>query len=129
MCRHERDVLVLVLPGRSSLRPAPSCVIRVRAPIKSSGTDPVQPDSRPGSVHALRAFCLEEHGMKKAFALTIVLAFAASARAQPLAGLWDATVVVSAGRDAGTIEVPFRFEIAGSGANVKGSFFNGDDKV
>src|SRR5438105_11947898 len=67
--------------------------------------------------------------MKKAFALILVLAFASSARAQSLAGLWDATVVVSAGRDAGTIEVPFRFEIAGSGSNIRGSFFNGDEKV
>ncbi len=67
--------------------------------------------------------------MKKASALIVVLAFASPARAQSLAGLWDATVVVSAGRDAGTIEVPFRFEIAGSGSNIRGSFFNGDEKV
>jgi thiol-disulfide isomerase/thioredoxin len=57
------------------------------------------------------------------------VALAGPAGAQSLAGLWDATVVVSAGRDAGTIEVPFRFEIAGSGSAVKGSFFNGDEKV
>jgi len=54
---------------------------------------------------------------------------AAPARAQSLTGLWDASVVVSAGQDKGTIEVPFRFEIAGSGSSVKGSFFNGDEKV
>jgi thiol-disulfide isomerase/thioredoxin len=54
---------------------------------------------------------------------------ASPARAQSLAGLWDASVVVSAGQDKGTIEVPFRFEIAGSGSSVKGSFFNGDEKV
>src|SRR5207245_8349143 len=54
---------------------------------------------------------------------------AAPAGAQSLAGLGDATVVVNACQDKGTIEVPFRFEIAGTGANVKGSFFNGDDKV
>lgn len=40
--------------------------------------------------------------------------------AQSLAGLWDATVNV------GGLEVPFRFEIAGDGANVLGSFRNGD---
>src|SRR5262245_65663825 len=57
------------------------------------------------------------------------VAAAAPAGAQQLAGLYDATVVVSAGQDKGTIEVPFRFEISGSGANVKGSFFNGDEKV
>src|SRR5258707_7070000 len=54
---------------------------------------------------------------------------ASPAGAQSLAGLWDASVVVSAGQDKGTIEVPFRFEIAGTGANIKGSFFNGDEKV
>jgi thiol-disulfide isomerase/thioredoxin len=58
-----------------------------------------------------------------------LVSLAAPARAQSLAGLWDATVVVGAGQDKGTIEVPFRFEIAGSGSNVKGSFFNGDEKV
>ena len=58
-----------------------------------------------------------------------LVSLAAPARAQSLAGLWDATVVVGAGQDKGTIEVPFRFEIAGAGSNVKGSFFNGDEKV
>jgi thiol-disulfide isomerase/thioredoxin len=58
-----------------------------------------------------------------------LVSLAAPARAQSLAGLWDATVVVGAGQDKGTIEVPFRFEIAGTGSNVKGSFFNGDEKV
>ncbi len=46
-----------------------------------------------------------------------------AAGAQSLAGIWDATVVVN------TLEIPFRFEIAGSGAALKGSFFNGDEKV
>jgi thiol-disulfide isomerase/thioredoxin len=63
------------------------------------------------------------------FAAFALLVHAAPARGQSLAGLWDATVVVSAGQDKGTIEVPFRFEIAGSGSSVKGSFFNGDEKV
>jgi len=58
-----------------------------------------------------------------------LVSLAAPARAQSLAGLWDATVVVGAGQDKGTIEVPFRFEIAGSGPNVRGAFFNGDEKV
>ena len=62
-------------------------------------------------------------------ALVALVASASAARAQSLAGLWDATVVVSAGQDKGTIEVPFRFEIAGSGSSVKGSFFNGDERV
>src|SRR6266403_4383113 len=62
-------------------------------------------------------------------ALIVVIAFAAPCGAQSLTGLWDASVVVSAGQDKGTIEVPFRFEIAGSGSSVRGSFFNGDEKV
>ena len=47
------------------------------------------------------------------------------AGAQPVNGLWDATVLVSNG----ALEIPFRFELSGSGAAVKGSFFNGDDKT
>jgi len=47
------------------------------------------------------------------------------AAAQPVNGLWDATVVVNNG----ALEIPFRFELSGSGSNVKGSFFNGDDKT
>jgi peroxiredoxin len=46
------------------------------------------------------------------------------AAAQSLSGLWDASVVVNNG-----VEVPFRFEIAGSGPSIRGSFFNGDEKV
>jgi thiol-disulfide isomerase/thioredoxin len=53
-----------------------------------------------------------------------LLALPSRAAAQPLSGLWDASVVVNGG-----VEIPFRFEIAGSGAAVKGSFFNGDEKV
>jgi len=43
--------------------------------------------------------------------------------AQSLAGLWDATVVVNG------LEIPFRMEFAGEGANVRGFFFNGDERV
>jgi len=56
-----------------------------------------------------------------------MLGFAAvpsRAAAQSLSGLWDASVVVNGG-----IEIPFRFEIAGSGTAIKGSFFNGDEKL
>jgi thiol-disulfide isomerase/thioredoxin len=42
-----------------------------------------------------------------------------------VSGLWDATVLVNNG----ALEIPFRFELSGSGSNVKGSFFNGDDKT
>jgi len=57
-------------------------------------------------------------------ALLALAALPARVEAQSISGLWDASVVVSGG-----IEVPFRFEIAGSGKAIKGSFFNGDEKV
>jgi thiol-disulfide isomerase/thioredoxin len=57
--------------------------------------------------------------------LVAVLARPLPAAAQSLAGLWDATVTVSNG----TLDIPFRFEIAGAGAAITGSFFNGDEKV
>ena len=51
-------------------------------------------------------------------------ALSARLEAQSISGLWDASVVVNGG-----IEIPFRFEIAGSGKSIRGSFFNGDEKV
>lgn len=55
----------------------------------------------------------------------ITMAFVASSQAQSVspAGLWDAAVVVNG------LEIPFRFEISGSGASTTGWFFNGDEKV
>jgi thiol-disulfide isomerase/thioredoxin len=53
-----------------------------------------------------------------------VAALPSRVAAQSLSGLWDASVVVNGG-----VEIPFRFEIAGSGSSIKGSFFNGDEKV
>jgi thiol-disulfide isomerase/thioredoxin len=66
--------------------------------------------------------------MKRVLIAIVVLALMApSLRAQTpstsLAGLWDAAVVVNG------LEIPFRFEIAGSGASISGWFFNGDEKV
>ena len=43
--------------------------------------------------------------------------------APKIAGLWDAVVV------ADQAEIPFRFEVAQSGAQVQGFFFEGDQKV
>ncbi|HET6960835.1 MAG TPA: hypothetical protein VFI56_29815, partial [Vicinamibacterales bacterium] len=57
--------------------------------------------------------------------IVAVIGFAPPAAAQPISGLWDASVLVNNG----ALEIPFRFELSGSGANVKGSFFNGDDKT
>ena len=42
--------------------------------------------------------------------------------ADNITGLWDATITV------GTNTIPFRMGFSGSGAQVKGWFFNGDDK-
>lgn len=56
----------------------------------------------------------------------LMTASAQTPDAQPAtspAGLWDATIKVD------TLEIPFRFEIAGKGANLKGSFFDGDRRV
>ena len=57
----------------------------------------------------------------------VTLAASALARAQTpsqsLSGLWDAAVVVNG------LEIPFRFEIAGTGESINGSFFNGEEKV
>jgi thiol-disulfide isomerase/thioredoxin len=57
--------------------------------------------------------------------LFALVALPSPAVAQPVNGLWDATVLVNNG----ALEIPFRFELSGSGSNVKGSFFNGDDKT
>jgi thiol-disulfide isomerase/thioredoxin len=47
---------------------------------------------------------------------------AALVSGQSLSGLWDATI----GRNG--LEIPFRFEISGSGSQIRGSFFNGEDR-
>lgn len=52
-----------------------------------------------------------------------LVALPSRAAAQSLSGLWDASIVVNG------VEVPFRMEIAGSGSSVKGTFFNGDEKI
>jgi thiol-disulfide isomerase/thioredoxin len=60
------------------------------------------------------------------------LLMATPAFAQSPAGVWDASVTLTLANNAGTNEVPFRFEIICGGANCsspKGSFFNGDEKV
>ena len=58
--------------------------------------------------------------MNGKFTLAAFLALAPVAMAQSLAGRWDATVNVNG------VDIPFRFELAGEGAGVKGTFFNGD---
>jgi len=51
-----------------------------------------------------------------------LLLLAPAASAQSVAGLWDATINFN-----GT-DIPFKLELSGDGANVKGWFFNGDDR-
>jgi thiol-disulfide isomerase/thioredoxin len=51
------------------------------------------------------------------------LLMVSAAMAQPPAGLWDATVTVN------NVAIPFRFELSGQAPNLKGAFFNGDEKV
>jgi thiol-disulfide isomerase/thioredoxin len=48
---------------------------------------------------------------------------ASHAQTSSPAGVWDASVVVNA------VEIPFRFEITGSGAALTGSFFDGELKM
>src|SRR5262245_38533963 len=55
--------------------------------------------------------------------LAAVIALPAPSGAQPLNGLWDATVVVN------DVVIPFRFELAGTGSAARGTFFNGDEKM
>ena len=62
--------------------------------------------------------------LKAALAGALLLASAGLSAAPPsLGGMWDAIVVVN------KTEIPFRFEIAGDGANVRGWFFDGDLKM
>src|SRR5262245_19136716 len=83
----------------------------------------------PGFLFVPVAF-VEEYSMrtKSAALAAAVIAFAGliatptPAAAQSLHGLWDASVAVN------KLDIPFRFEIAGDAA-IKGSFFNGDEKV
>src|SRR5438876_3424691 len=66
---------------------------------------------------------MKYHARIGAGVLLALFAGASPSGAQTLAGIWDATVIVN------DLAIPFRFEIAGDGANVKGSFYNGSDKV
>lgn len=61
--------------------------------------------------------------MKTKFFAALLLAIAPAAMAQSLAGLWDATITFN-GQD-----IPFRLQIAGEGASLRGWLFNGDEKV
>jgi thiol-disulfide isomerase/thioredoxin len=60
---------------------------------------------------------------RAAFGLIAVAALHSNATAQQLTGLWDGTI------DIEKLKIAFAFEISGAGNDIKGSFFNGDEKV
>ena len=62
--------------------------------------------------------------MKALFvAVTLLVTSPVFAQSAQISGLWDATIVSNGA------EVPFRFEIAVSGADAQGFFFEGDRKI
>src|ERR1700691_2258439 len=61
--------------------------------------------------------------MKLTILTAAVLGLSFSALAHPIQGLWSATITVN------DQQIPFRIGFFGDGANVKGWFFNGDEKV
>src|ERR1700723_4566255 len=61
--------------------------------------------------------------MKLTILTSAVLGLSLSALAQPIQGLWSAAITVN------DQQIPFRIGFSGAGANVKGWFFNGDEKV
>ena len=52
----------------------------------------------------------------------LALLFVPGLWAQSIAGLWDATLIQ------GGTQIPFKVGFSGSGSNVKGWFFNGEEK-
>ena len=61
--------------------------------------------------------------MKHRNLLAVILAIAPAALAQPIAGIWQATLTTK------EAQIPFRLEIDGEEGDVQGWFFNGDQKV
>jgi hypothetical protein len=61
--------------------------------------------------------------MRNKLWIAALRAIAPAAFAQSVAGLWDATLTLN------QVQIPFRIELAGDGLNIKGWFFNGDEKV
>jgi peroxiredoxin len=58
----------------------------------------------------------------KTFAAVLLALAPLTSVAQTIAGRWDATIQING------VDTPFPLEISGSGTNVTGSFFNGDDR-
>lgn len=55
--------------------------------------------------------------------IPLLFALTTAAMGQSLSGLWDATVNIDG------LVIPFRMEFAGAGAAIRGSFFNGDERM
>ncbi len=55
-------------------------------------------------------------------ALLLISSTAWAAGEKSIDGLWDATITVDGNK------IPFQMGLSGNGANVRGWFFNGDDK-
>src|SRR3954470_12531353 len=133
MCRHEPVPLLwmLVLSGRGPLRPAACCVHGSRAQVRQTARHQFSSRAGPEGSPPFGLFCVQgvlRMTTKLSAFLVVLLALAARpspAAAPPVNGLWDATVLVHNG----ALEIPFRFELPGWRASVKGSFFNGDDKT
>src|ERR1700748_1145105 len=60
--------------------------------------------------------------MTTGFLAASLLLLTPAAFAQNVAGMWDATINFNGA------EIPFKMELSDNGANVKGWFFNGDDR-
>ena len=61
--------------------------------------------------------------MSNGLRVLTLLCIAPAAIAQELAGVWNATINFDG------IEIPFRIGFSGNGTQVRGWFFNGDEKV
>jgi hypothetical protein len=57
----------------------------------------------------------------RAFAV-LLLAIAPALLGQSVAGRWDATVAVNG------LDIPFRLDVSGDGSNLRGWFFNSDER-
>lgn len=60
--------------------------------------------------------------MRASLLAASLVALAPATWAQSVAGMWDATINFNGA------EIPFKLGFAGDGANIKGWFFNGDDR-
>src|SRR5438477_11840386 len=131
MCRHERDQQspLLVLSGRSLLRPAKSCVDADRAEIIRPARPSLSARSQAREASALSGLFLFSGGVMRVkpllvgAALVALVASASPARAPSLHRRWSAAVAVSVGPVSRTMQVPLPLESAGAGSRTSGCAF------